>query len=201
MDAEQNSETRLILDSALGVFRKKGYFDATLDDVARASHIDIQTLTSHFPDKEALLASLIKAYNPIADFDAALDAVQDGRAEDMLRDVMRRMIEVSQKHEAYFELVVIDSQVNNGSALMSLSARLVPKANSILQRMKATGDLRPLSDLIVARTLISLLMGFIVSERAMPQVARVAMRLFPPRAWIDGMVDILIYGLLEDNAR
>jgi hypothetical protein len=27
------------------------------------------------------------------------------------------------------------------------------------------------------------------------------MRLFPQRAWLDGMVDLLLYGVLEDDAR
>lgn len=197
IDVEQSA----VLDSALNVFRKNGYFDATMDDIAQVAHINLDTLRAQFADKEAMLGALLKAYNPIDEFDEALSSVQDGRAEDMLRDVMRRMTEVAHKHDVYFELVLIDAQVNNGSALTGLSTRLVPKANALLQRMKATGELRPISDLIVARTLISLLMGYVVSERAMPPMARMALRLFPPRAWIDGMVDILIYGLVEDNAR
>jgi hypothetical protein len=115
--------------------------------------------------------------------------------------VMRRMVDAAQKHEVFLERLVADSQNNNYNEIVALSTRLIPHANALLQRIKAHGDLRPLSDLIIGRTLISLLLGIIVSDRAMPQMARMALRLFPQRAWIDGMVDILIYGLIEDNAR
>jgi hypothetical protein len=44
-------------------------------------------------------------------------------------------------------------------------------------------------------------MGFLASERIAPGAARFAMRLFPQRAWLDGMVDLLLYGVLEDDGR
>ena len=50
-------------------------------------------------------------------------------------------------------------------------------------------------------TLIAMLLGFVASEQAMPKLARVAMRLFPQRAWVDGVVDLMLYGVLEDSAR
>ncbi len=196
-----SAERSAVLDTALNTFRRKGYADATLEEIAHAAQVDLAALQAQYPDKETLLNALLKVYNPADDFEAAINAVQGEHAEDMLRDVMRRMVEAAQKHDAYFELALIDSQVNNGSSLVALSTRLVPQANALLQRIKGTDELRPVSDLIIARTLISLLMGFIVSERAMPQIARMALRMFPQRAWIDGMVDLLLYGLLEDDVR
>ncbi len=189
------------LDSALTLFRTQGYADTTLEDIAHAAHIELNTLRTQYADKETLLGALLKAHGPADDFENAIKAVSPGSADDMLRDAMRRMVEVSQKHELFFELALIDAQINNGSALVTLSTRLLPPSNALLQRIKETNQLRPISDLIVARTFVSLLMGFIVSERAMPQMARIALRLFPQRAWIDGMVDLLLYGILEDNAR
>ncbi len=137
----------------------------------------------------------------IEDFEAAIDGVQEASTDEMLRNVMRRMFDAALKHEQLLERLVADSQNNNYTEMLTLSTRLIPHANALLQRIKGQGELRPLSDLIVGRTLIALLLGIIVSERAMPQMARMALRLFPQRAWIDGMVDILIYGLIEDSAR
>jgi hypothetical protein len=119
----------------------------------------------------------------------------------LLRDAMRRLAAVAEAHADYFELAVIDAQVNNGTHLAALSARLLPKALAFLGRLKATGDLRPFSDLVFGRTLVSLLIGYALSERVMPQIARTALRLLPGRVWLDGMVDLLLYGALEDDAR
>jgi len=155
-------------------------------------------LTSVNPASEV---ERIALENAIIDFEAALAAVPDAAADEMLRDAMRRLVDVAHRHESVLERIMLDPQVANSSAMMLMSTRLLSSASALLSRVKATGQLRPLSDMIVARTLIAFLMGFVASERAMPQIARVAMRLFPQRAWIDGMTDVMLYGLLEDEKR
>jgi predicted GTPase len=137
----------------------------------------------------------------ISDFESALNAVPDAPADEMIRDAMRRLVEVAHRHETLLERILVDPQFANSTAIMMMTTRLLTSANGLLSRVKATGQLRPLSDMIVARTLVAFLMGFIASERAMPQLAQVAMRLFPQKAWIDGMTDVMIYGLLEDEKR
>ena len=111
------------------------------------------------------------------------------------------MVKAVEAHSEFIELAAIDMQVNNGAYVSGLTTQIVPKALGLLKRLKATGELRPVADPILARTLVSLFMGFIISERAMPQVARMAMRMFGQRAWLDGMVDLLLFGVLEDDAR
>jgi hypothetical protein len=86
-----------------------------------------------------------------------------------------------------------------GDALMNtLSVRLLPKALALLARLKNTGQLRPVADMILARTMVALLIGFIATEQTIPSVTRIVMR---QRAWLDGMVDLLLYGVIEDDAR
>ncbi|GEM_PF-1000928 len=190
-----------VLAAALAIFRKRGYLNVTFEEVASAAHIEPTALRTQFADKEALLNTLLKTYSPADDLEAAIKGVTGENADDLVRDTMRRMIDVAQKYDFFFDLALVDMQVNNGSALTALSARLLPSAAMLLKRIKQTDQLRPAPDLIVARTLIALLMGFVVSERAMPQMTRMALRMFPQRAWVDGMADLLIYGLVEDDAR
>ncbi len=140
----------------------------------------------------------------ISDLEAALDAVNiEGHetAEDMIRDAMRRVVKVIDQNKAFLELAADDVQANNGASLAAISTRIIPKALALMDRIKATGQLRPVPDVIFARTMVAMLMGFIISEQAMPQMARMAMRMFPQRAWLDGMVDLMLYGVLEDDAR
>lgn len=192
-----------ILIAALHVFREEGYADTTLEKVARHAKVDPTQLQAQFKDKEGLFTALLRAYSPLEDLLAALEAVEGNSAEDLIRDAMGRMVKITQQHDDFFELVIIDTQINNGTsiALTNLSAQIFPKALTLLDRLKATGQIRPVSDAILGRTVIAMLIGFVLSERAMPQLARLAMRFFPQRAWLDGMIDLMLYGILEDDQR
>jgi AcrR family transcriptional regulator len=190
-----------ILVAARAVFVQHGYAETSLEQVARHAKLDLSAVQRQYGDKEKLLAAVLRAYSPQAELEAALDAVQGETAADILRDMMRRLVEVAQRHSDFFELAILDAQSNNGTFLGNLSAAIFPKATEVLNRMKASGELRPVADAVIGRTLIAMWIGYIVSERALPQVARFAMRLLPQQLWLDGMVDLMLYGLLEDDAR
>lgn len=190
-----------ILSAALAVLREYGYGGLTLARVAEHAHVDLDTLRLQFADSTALYAALITTYSPAKDLATVLDSVSGDTAEDILRDTMRRLVEVMANHEEFVDLAAIDIQSNGGASLFGMSLQLAPKALGLLSRLKNTGQLRPVSDIILARTLAAMLIGFIASERAMPKIARMAMRLMPQRAWLDGMVDLMLYGILEDNVR
>ena len=203
-----------ILTAAAAIFREQGYASATFELVAQRARLSVEQVHSRFADKSALFAALLETTSPLPDLLIAFDTAQNNRqnaetdgeaaqadAGEMLRDAMRLMVKAMQAHDEFLELAAIDMQVNNGAFVSGLTTQIVPKALELLKRLKATGQLRPVSDVILARTLVSLFMGFVLSERVMPQVARMAMRMFGQRAWIDGMVDLLLYGVLEDDAR
>ena len=190
-----------LMAAALEVFREYGYGSTTLELVAQRSKTPLDQVRQQYADKDKLLAALLSTYSPLASLLHALDSVEGDSAEEIVRDAMRRTVKAIQQHEQFIELAAIDLQVNNGNFLAGISMQILPKALEMLERLKSTGQLRPVSDLILARTIVSLLMGFVLSEQAMPQVARMAMRLFPQRAWLDGATDLLLYGILEDNAR
>ncbi len=201
--SENQSEPDVTLalpaESALVLFA--GQPTVTLDSIARALNLDSTLLTARYADVGAWLAALLRAQSPKADFDLALRAVSGETADELLRDAMRRLIGTAQRHSAYFELALIEADRYQGGTLATFAAGLLPQANGVFDRIKATGQLRPLPDWMIARAIVSLFIGFIASERAMPQVVRTASRLLPQRAWIDGITDIMLYGLLEDDMR
>ncbi len=191
----------VMLQAALDVFRTQGYAELTPETVARRANLLLGEVQAQFPDKNNLFAGLIAANSPAKDLEAALDSVEGETAEDILRDAMRRLIRVVTDNQAFVDLAAVDVAHNDGASLVGLGLKLVPKALGLMKRLRDTGQLRPVSDAILARTLAAMLLGFVMSEQAMPKIARVAMRLFPQRAWVDGMVDLMLYGVLEDNAR
>ncbi len=198
-----------ILIAAVEVFREQGYASATMQQIAQGAHVTVEAVQARYSDKTMLFAALLDSHNPLPDilgtFDRVLENIQaqgeNIEADEILRDAMRQMVKAVEQHDEFLELAAIDMQVNNGAFVSGLTTQIIPKALELLKRLKATGQLRPVSDVILARTLVSLFMGFVFSERVMPQMARMAMRMFGQRAWIDGMVDLLLYGVLEDDAR
>ncbi|MHB8624964.1 MAG: hypothetical protein ACYDBJ_02625 [Aggregatilineales bacterium] len=198
---ESESDPVLALSPGAALALFSGQPVVTLESVAQALQVDSALLSDRYSDVGTWLTALLRAHNPIADFNAALDSVTGEAADELLRDAMRRLIDAAQRNAAYFELALIEADRYQGGTLVAFGAGLLPGANVVFARIKNTGQLRPLPDWIVARALVSLFIGFIASERAMPQVVRTASRLLPQRAWIDGLTDIMLYGLLEDDAR
>src|SRR5260221_3898665 len=198
-----------ILIAAVEVFREQGYASATMQQIAQGAHVTVEAVQTRYYDKTVLFAALLELHNPLPDILSAFDRVlaniqaqgENIEAGEILRDAMRQMVKAVEQHDEFLELAAIDMQVNNGVFVSGLTTQIIPKALELLKRLKATGQLRPVSDGILARTLVSLFMGVVLSERVMPQMARMAMRMFGQRAWIDGMVDLLLYGVLEDDAR
>jgi hypothetical protein len=134
----------------------------------------------------------------ITDLETALDSVEGDTADEIVRDAMRRAVKAIQDNASVIERTARDMQMNSDALLSSLSTRLLPKALVLLARLKDTGQLRPVADMILARTMVAMLIGFIATEQTVPRVTRIVMR---QRAWLDGMVDLLLYGVLEDDAR
>jgi AcrR family transcriptional regulator len=190
-----------VLDAAWALVRDPGFAATSLEDIAARAGLSPESVRARYPDKRHIVAALLRAYSPIPALRDSLAAVEGEDAAGLLRDAMRRLISVVREHEAYFELAFFDAQVNGDGSLSQLGADIVGPAGVLLDRLKATGQLRPISDAILGRMLAAFLIGFLASERIAPGAARFAMRLFPQRVWLDGMVDLLLYGVLEDNAR
>jgi hypothetical protein len=134
----------------------------------------------------------------IKDLETALDSVEGDTADEIVRDAMRRAVQAIQDNASVIERAARDMQTSSDALMGSLSTRLLPKALALLSRLKDTGQLRPVADMILARTMVAMLIGFIATEQTVPRVTRIVMR---QRAWLDGMVDLLLYGVLEDDAR
>lgn len=70
---------RRILDAALEVFSRRGYRDASIDEIAGASHTSKGGVYFHFPNKEAIFLTLLNrtAARLRQKIEAALEAHQD----------------------------------------------------------------------------------------------------------------------------
>ena len=190
-----------VLDAAWALVHDPGIAAASLEDIAARAGLSAEAVRARYADKSQIVAPCCVRTARFRRCANSLTAVEGEDAAELFRDAMRRMVGVARQHETYFELVMLDAQENGDGALAQLGADILGPAGALLDRLKGTGQLRPVADAIMGRMLAAFLMGFLASERIAPAAARFAMRLFPQRVWLDGMVDLLLYGVLEDDVR
>src|SRR4051812_20621204 len=118
-----------VLDAALEVFREQGYNGATLELVAQRAKVDIAALQKQYRDKGGLFSALIKAHSPLSDLEAAFESIEgdsaEDSAEDIIRAMMRRMVEIVEQHRTFVDLAAMDVQANNGVYTSNLSTQLL----------------------------------------------------------------------------
>lgn len=189
-----------ILESALTLFKERGYYNTELSDIATRAEIPLPAVQSHFAEKDALLKALLTYYTPKSELQIALSQIRTDTGAGMVRDAMRRTLNILNDTPEFLDLAMIDVQVNGGSYISKLFGALTSEGVSFITRLSAMPNMRPVSSIMLGRAFVSLIIGFAMSERMAPEGAQFAMRVVPEEAWIDGMSDILLYGIMHENA-
>lgn len=189
-----------VLDAAFALFSAQGYQHVTMKQVAAKAGSSVAEIQQQYADKPQLLTAALRANAPQQQIRDAVNSIEGNTAETILRDATQRMVKVVQQHLKFFELASLDMQLNGSNVLASLLPSLLPDLMKLLERLKATDELRPVPLPLLARMFVAVLIGYIVTEQTMPQIVQVAMKFFPQKAWLDGMTDLLLYGVLEDHA-
>jgi len=186
-----------ILDVAERLIKERGYHSVVMADIANEAGVALPAVQSHYADKEAIMTALLEKHSPKSEMLQALSQIRSGSAEEMVRDAMRLMIETFNQHNAFAELAVIDMQVNEGAFIAQFFSDLTGQGASFVMRLSAMPGMRPISSIMLGRAFASMLVGFMATQHVAPSMVQFAMRMFPQDAWVDGMADIFLYGILE----
>lgn len=177
-----------ILDAAMHVFSEKGYHDAAVDDIVRASATSKGAVYFHFPSKEQLFLRLIDALadrllravdRAIADADEPI-----ARADAALRTALSTFA----RHRTLAKILLIDA-VGCGPAvdrkLLDVHGRVAAFIALHLDRAVAVGALPPLDTGLAALVWLGALHEVITHwlytgepdlERAQPLVRAMLLR-------------------------
>src|SRR5690349_10950301 len=82
-----------ILAAALELVGRQGLADLSMDELAIAAGVSRATLYRLFPGKPALFGALVRAYSPWEPIADAIEAMPDGRPEEVMPAVGRAMAE------------------------------------------------------------------------------------------------------------
>lgn len=186
-----------ILDVAERLLRERGYHSIVMADIANEAGVALPAVQSHFADKDAIMQALLEKHSPKAEMLQALRQIRSSSAEDMVRDAMRLLIKIFNNHTSFAELAIIDVQVNDGAFITKFFSELTGEGASFVTRLAGMPGTRPVSSIMLGRAFASMLVGFMATQHVAPQMVQFAMRMFPQDAWVDGMADIFLYGILE----
>lgn len=190
----------LILEAAEKLFLTEGYSSVVLADVATESGVALPAILVYFPDTAALLQALLDKHSPRREIFLIIRSLRSADSpEKLIRDALEKFINLFYHHQRFVELALIDLQVNEGDYLSKLFAELAAEAAGFINRLSTLRGTRPVSPIILGRAFASLLFGFMATQAFAPPAARHAMRVYPTKAWVDGLADIFLYGIVEQK--
>lgn len=162
-EAQKNERKQIILDAALAVFGEKGYSEASMDDIVRASGISKGGIYTYFHSKESILLEIaeqrFKARNQLVDSLKAEESVVS-QLEKYMRWLLESLKypEIIRNARFTFEFWAVLSR-NPGSSDLSVERyrRFEADLKAVFERGIATGELRP--DLNISSAVLHLLSG------------------------------------------
>ncbi|MDT0530645.1 TetR family transcriptional regulator [Micromonospora sp. DSM 115977] len=156
MTAEAPDDTRTrILRAALDLFAEHGYQRTPLRQIAERLRLTKAAILYHFPTKEHLLTALIEPM--VADFEALLDAAEEGPAERARWTVLEGWVDIILGHRRPLGMLFHDiALVGRGDTYHRL-IRIAMRANDLIagpdagrrERVRAVQAVAACSDPVV----------------------------------------------------
>jgi AcrR family transcriptional regulator len=144
-DRLREETARAILDAAEEAFVREG-LGARMEDIAARAGVAVGTLYNHFEDRAALVAALVRSRREalFGRIDAALAAVGEAPCAAQLRAYLGAVEEHARAHGPLLSALM---QAGEGPAAASppktVLEDLVRRADQIVSRGVAAGELRP----------------------------------------------------------
>jgi AcrR family transcriptional regulator len=145
-ERELNLRKEIILEAAEEVFAVKGYYEASIEEIASRAEISVGSIYNLFVNKEALYLSLIE--RRVNDFlHSVMQGVEDGAsAEEKLNRLLIGIFAYLEQHQAFFRLYVLTTHglpwhVNSdmGALLFAKYRELFNCVTQICQQGKEEG--------------------------------------------------------------
>lgn len=191
-----------ILAAARRLFIDQGFTATPMRQIAKEVGITPAAIYNHYPSKDGLFTILLQNAAPYDQLFALFGEIEASTPEELVRQMFRASLEFITNHQDYLQLVLIDAQERDGAAMAAFLPEVLPKAHVWYQRLLALdaglrhgeARLRDVPFLVFLRTLVSLLAGFMLTQRI---VKTDRMPEFSGIAWPDALADVFLHGILR----
>lgn len=189
-----------ILAAAKRLFLSQGFTATPMHQIARAAGITKGAIYNHYPGKDQLFTAVLQDAAPYDELFALWSNMEAESAEDLMRQMFQALFAYVTEHQDYLQLALIDAQERDGVALASFLPEVLPRAQVWYQRLVALdaergqARMRVVPFLVFVRTMISLLAGFLLTQRVVtpdrvPEMADID--------WAEALADLFLYGVLR----
>lgn len=189
----------LILAAALELVGRHGLADLSMDDVAAAAGVSRASLYRLFAGKSALFAGLMRAYSPWEPVADAIEAMPDGRPDEVVPAVGRAMAEVMEGRMGLLlgivaELVKGDPDTAEG--MRQGMARGLPDLVGYLGGQMAAGRLRRMHPVVACQLLAGPIVAHMLTRPLAESVAGLAM---PAGEVVDEIVEAWLRAMAPEE--
>jgi AcrR family transcriptional regulator len=194
-----------ILEAAISVFAEKGFEASRTSEIAKKAEIAEGTIFRYFKTKKDLLLGLffplvIKVFRPLylRPVEKIMENQEHLPIEKVLKEIYLDRLRLIRKHLPLLKTVLVESSYHP-EMLHLLREEIVPRVVSLLegfvQQKMDEGVFRPLNPRLVARSFVSMLMGYIILTQMFPEL----FSLDDDEKEMEDIVDILLHGFLRKD--
>jgi AcrR family transcriptional regulator len=201
----RGERTRLaILEAAQELFLENGYQGTSMRQIAeRAGGIAVGGIYNHFASKEDIFRQLVEARSPQWDIVAALEEVEGDSGPELLANAWTRLSSIILERVDFAQLMFVDIQEFDGGAMRGVVEKVLPVALSFAQRVIESGGLRTdINPFVMMRALVSLLIGYAMTERVAFSEGQPRVNLIPTLSreeWVEAFVDAYLHGVAGEG--
>jgi TetR/AcrR family fatty acid metabolism transcriptional regulator len=177
MRKTRNSKTKII-HAALKVFAKKGFFEATVDDIAKAAGVAKGTIYLYFNDKSSIyFSSIDEHFTEILQFIS--DIEKRGISSDQkLREIALEMLDYMHHIHTSSPIFFIEDKHFSDKMMKDLRAAIWPKVDQLIMKIGHivrkgidTGEFRNIDHETVALHFLNMVRAMFFVSHSMPNVS------------------------------
>jgi AcrR family transcriptional regulator len=207
LEPETDAQTRgevtraRIIEAAHALFLHQGFHGTSLRQIADEAGIAVGGIYNHFDTKEDLFAGVLDTYHPYRAILPELEAAQGETVEAFVRDATGRARAHLEGAEARLvPLMMVELVEFQGRHLRKMVQTMLPTLLGFVQRFsERKGKLRAVPLPVVLRTLISLMVGYLLTSLILRDAKLSEAFRQHDDQWFDGMIDIYLHGILADR--
>ncbi len=193
-----------VLEAARLLFLRQGYHATGMREIAREAGISLSAAYNHFSSKEEIFAALLDERNLYGAFADGLSRARGETVAQLLDSGFAEVMALLQGRGDFPLLFFIDVLEFQGRHVARLISQMIPDLLGFFQQVdslgRQTGEMRDVPPALLARSYFGMVFSSFIVENALgvifPSLPKTPLQV---ENWQQGMVDILLHGVLKET--